>query len=217
MLNKWKLNWKHKFNINLIVTPKVFWPIIGVLLGVNITLYTLKEEEKNLRIYTHDRLSKIIEDKERIIKVSLNKLEKEITARREIEAQLIITMRERGIFERDSRRVSYPLEKGVPKKSLAVPPLTFEPIDLGGIVVNNSGRLIGRILSVNREYDWIIVNLGENDNLKLKDALSVYQNGKFVGGLQVEKVEKGVCAAVVLPEWGNVEFKENDEVRIWGV
>jgi len=41
----------------------------------------------------------------------------------------------------------------------------------------------------------------------------VYRNDEFIGRVEVEKVEEDFSAAVILPTWQDVEFKENDEVR----
>jgi len=66
---------------------------------------------------------------------------------------------------------------------------------------------------VNREYDFIVADLGRGDNVKLGDVLSVYRNEKFIARVQVERLEENICAAAVLPGWQNVEFNESDEVR----
>ena len=209
--------------------------LIVLLLITSITYYILNKKEKTLRIYTQEELSKTIvkksfienkleetiiakktvqkelntekrkrfaleteiEEKEEQIRLSLSRLQKEIVARRETEAQLVITMKEKGILEAKISKLT--------KKTG-----TFE---LERIVVKTTPILVGRVLMVNREYDFIVADLGRGDNVKLGDVLSVYRNEKFIARVQVERLEENICAAAVLPGWQNVEFNESDEVR----
>ena len=209
--------------------------LIVLLLITSITYYILNKNEKTLRIYTQEELSKTIvkksfienkleetiiakktvqkelntekrkrfaleteiEEKEEQIRLSLSRLQKEIVARRETEAQLVITMKEKGILEAKISKLT--------KKTGA--------FELERIVVKTTPILVGRVLMVNREYDFIVADLGRGDNVKLGDVLSVYRNEKFIARVQVERLEENICAAAVLPGWQNVEFNESDEVR----
>ena len=209
--------------------------LIVLLLITSITYYILNKKEKTLRIYTQEELSKTIvkkrfienkleetiiakktvqkelntekrkrfaleteiEEKEEQIRLSLSRLQKEIVARRETEAQLVITMKEKGILEAKISKLT--------KKTGA--------FELERIVVKTTPILVGRVLMVNREYDFIVADLGRGDNVKLGDVLSVYRNEKFIARVQVERLEENICAAAVLPGWQNVEFNESDEVR----
>ena len=209
--------------------------LIVLLLITSITYYILNKKEKTLRIYTQEELSKTIvkkrfienkledtiiakktvqkelntekrkrfaleteiEEKEEQIRLSLSRLQKEIVARRETEAQLVITMKEKGILEAKISKLT--------KKTGA--------FELERIVVKTTPILVGRVLMVNREYDFIVADLDRGDNVKLGDVLSVYRNEKFIARVQVERLEENICAAAVLPGWQNVEFNESDEVR----
>jgi len=223
-------------SLKLLVESKFFRSAFIVLLLItSITYYILNKNEKTLRIYTQEELSKTIvkksfienkleetiiakktvqkelntekrkrfaleteiEEKEEQIRLSLSRLQKEIVARRETEAQLVITMKEKGILEAKISKLT--------KKTGA--------FELERIVVKTTPVLVGRVLMVNREYDFIVADLGRGDNVKLGDVLSVYRNEKFIARVQVERLEENICAAAVLPGWQNVEFNESDEVR----
>jgi len=223
-------------SLKLLVESKFFRSALIVLLLItSITYYILNKKEKTLRIYTQEELSKTIvkkrfienkledtiiakktvqkelntekrkrfaleteiEEKEEQIRLSLSRLQKEIVARRETEAQLVITMKEKGILEAKISKLT--------KKTGA--------FELERIVVKTTPILVGRVLMVNREYDFIVADLGRGDNVKLGDVLSVYRNEKFIARVQVERLEENICAAAVLPGWQNVEFNESDEVR----
>ena len=195
--------------------PKVFWSSIIILLILSTVLYTLKEKEKSLRIYTEKELSKTIEAKKVVennltvakkeisakdeqISLTLDKLEREVTARRDVEAQLVLVTKEK-----------IGLEAKVEELTAALP----KNIELEKIVVKSTQELTGKVLSLDREHGFIVVDLGNDNNLKLGDVLSVYREDQFIGKAQVEKIEEKSSAAVILSDWQNTEFKENDIVK----
>jgi len=225
-----------KLSQNLLVRPKVFWPSLIVLLILSISFFALKEKEKRARIDTQRRLTNTIAEKrvvehkleettitkntlqkelglekervitlgkelnakKRQIRLTLEKLEKEATARREAETHLIIALKEKRALE---------------TKAMELAKAT-KTIELEKIVVKITPPLVGRVVTVNREYDFIVADLGREDNIKLGEILSVYRNDEFIGSAQVERVEESICAAAILPAWHDVEFNENDTVRL---
>ena len=210
-----------KLNLTSKVSPKIFWPSLIILLLTSITFYILKEEEKTLRIYTQKQLTetlgekraienelivtvkakeileKEIEEKENQIKLVLDKLEKEIISRRIAEIQLILATKEKRTLRTRLRQLTE----------------TPETIELEKVVVKAAPVLVAKVLMVNKEQAFIVVDLGREDNLRIGDTLSVCRNGEFIGRAEVEKVQEKVSAAAILPQWQDVEFKENDEVR----
>ena len=210
-----KINWKSK------VSAKVFWPCMIILLFTSITFYMFKEKEKALRIDTQRQLVETIMEKkevenelietikakeavveevrvkERQIKLVLDKLEKEIVSRRIAEIQLILATKEKRTLRTRLRQLTE----------------TPETIELEKVVVKAAPVLVAKVLMVNKEQAFIVVDLGREDNLRIGDTLSVCRNGEFIGRAEVEKVQEKVSAAAILPQWQDVEFKENDEVR----
>ena len=195
--------------------PKVFWSSIIILLILSTALYMLKEKEKSLRIYTERELSKTVEAKKVVennltaakkeisakdeqISLTLNKLEGEVTARRDVEAQLVLVTKEK-----------IGLEAKVEELTAALP----KNIELEKIVVKSTQELTGKVLSLDKEHGFIVVDLGNDNSLKLGDVLSVYRDNQFIGKAQVEKIEEKSSAAVILSDWQNTEFKENDTVK----
>jgi len=53
----------------------------------------------------------------------------------------------------------------------------------------------GKVLVVNKDYNFIVINLGSKDNIGLDDLFSVYHNNKYVGDVRVEKVHESMAAA----------------------
>ena len=204
-----------KVNLNALVRPKIFWPSIIILLIACFSLYMLKEKEKSLRIAKELELQQTVEVKKVVennlveankeilakgeqIKLNLDKLEKEITARKEAEAQLIVVVKEKQTLEEKVEALTAALPKN---------------IELEKIVIKNRRELNGKVLAYDKEHTFVVVDLGSEHDLKLGDVLSVYRDDKFIGRAQVEKLEEKTSAATILSPWKNVEFKENDMVK----
>jgi len=211
-----------KINLNSLVRPKFLWISIIVLLLVTSTIfYILEEKQKALRVLTQKQLAKTVEEKDIIqrdlretskakrrveeelkekkyqIKLTLDRLEKEINVRRQAEGQLIVVLREKWALQDE-------LSKFTRKP---------KTIGLERIIVSAAPVLVGKVLAVEKEHRFVVVNLGKENNIKLGDILSVYRKGEFIGRVQIEKVKEEISTASILPEWQDLEFKENDEVR----
>ena len=89
-------------------------------------------------------------------------------------------------------------------------------VELGTIVVNNentpaqgaavtaaqqpeskgtAAALEGKVLVLNKEYNFVVLNLGTKDGVKIGDVFSVYHTNKIVGEVKVEKVHDSMSAA----------------------
>ena len=204
-----------KANLNALVRPKIFWPTMVILLTLCVTFYMQKEKEKSIRIAKETELLRTVEAKKVVenklteaekqiaardeqAKLTLDKLENEVTARKDLEAQLVTVVKEKQDLTMQIKELAAKLPKN---------------IELEKIVIKTSTGLKGKILSYNKDNNFVVTDLGSQNNLKLGDILSVYRNDVFIGRIQIEKFEGTSSAAVVLSPWKNVEFKENDVVK----
>ena len=186
-----------------------------ILLTLCVIFYAQKEKEKSIRITKETELLRTIEAKkvadnkldlaqkeivarDEQIKLTLDKLGKEVTARIDLEAQLVTVIKEKQDLATQIEELAVKLSKN---------------IELEKIVIKTSSGLKGKILSYNKDNNFVVTDLGSQNNLKLGDILSVYRNDAFIGRVQIEKFEGTSSAAVVLSPWKNVEFKENDVVK----
>lgn len=55
--------------------------------------------------------------------------------------------------------------------------------------------LEGKILVVNKEYNFAVINLGSKDGVNLGDKFSVYHKNKYLGDIQIEKIHDSMAAA----------------------
>ena len=71
--------------------------------------------------------------------------------------------------------------------------------------------LEGKIMVINKEFNFVVINLGSKDNVSVGDEFLISRNGKPVGDLKVEKVHETMAAAGFAPELKEL-IKENDKV-----
>lgn len=137
-----------------------------------------------------------LDKKNRQTDLVLNKLEEEISVRRDAESQLLIVLKERKELEEKLREIT--------RQS--------KLIELEKIVIAANTPLTGEVLVVNKEHHFIVVNLGRVNNVNLGDSLSIYRGNEFIGEAEVERVEEEISAAAILTNWQDREFKEKDIV-----
>lgn len=72
-------------------------------------------------------------------------------------------------------------------------------------------NLEGRVLQVNRDWNFVILNLGAK-NVHTKMPLLVARGDKFIARLEVTSVFKNVCVAEILPEIQSGQIEAADKV-----
>lgn len=70
----------------------------------------------------------------------------------------------------------------------------------------------GRVLLVNRKFNFAVTNLGSNDGLALNDIMSIQRGGKEIGKVRIEKIYDDYCAAYIIEEQSETPIGENDAV-----
>lgn len=74
-------------------------------------------------------------------------------------------------------------------------------VQMVGQQVVNEGKvpvntiLEGKILVVNKEYDFFVVNLGKKDGISVGDKFAIYHTDKYIGDAQVEKLHDAMASA----------------------
>lgn len=75
-----------------------------------------------------------------------------------------------------------------------------------------SKEIEGMVLVINKEYNFVVINLGSNEGIKIDDKFSVYHAGKYVGDVKVEKVHISVSAAGFVSDDLRDKVNEGDKV-----
>lgn len=74
-------------------------------------------------------------------------------------------------------------------------------------------NLEGKVLVINKEYDFVVINLGGKDGINTGDALSVFRDEKYIGDIKVEKVHDSMSSAGFSAELRD-KINEGDKV-VW--
>lgn len=74
--------------------------------------------------------------------------------------------------------------------------------------------LNGRILAVNRKFDFVIINFGMEDGVKEGMIFMVYRDKELLGKVEVEEVFPKMSSCIVLPEWRQRTIKIDDGVLL---
>ncbi|HNW39233.1 MAG TPA: hypothetical protein PL125_06325 [Candidatus Omnitrophota bacterium] len=69
----------------------------------------------------------------------------------------------------------------------------------------------GKVMIVNKEFNFVVINLGSKDKVKIGDVFSVSRAGKLLGDIKIEKVHEFMSAAGFAAEMKDL-IKENDKV-----
>jgi hypothetical protein len=72
--------------------------------------------------------------------------------------------------------------------------------------------LHGKILAVDPKYDFVVLDIGEDQGAKERGVMMVDRNGQLLGKVQIKSVSKDRCVANILPDWKRGDIDEGDEV-----
>lgn len=75
-----------------------------------------------------------------------------------------------------------------------------------------AGILNGKILELNREYNFVIINLGKEDGVKKGMIFLVYRERKLIGKVEAEEVFQDMSSCIILPWYEKEEMKIDDGV-----
>jgi len=100
-----------------------------------------------------------------------------------------------------------------------------QDIELGKIVIGpGSGLAVneqkeieapdleGKVLVVNKDYNFAVIDLGTEDGIGIGNMLSIYRDKEYIGDVQVEKVHDSMAAAGFISE--DVENRVNEGDRV---
>lgn len=72
--------------------------------------------------------------------------------------------------------------------------------------------LEGKVLVLNKEYNFVVINLGAKDGLAAGELFSVYRGNTYLGDVKVEKVQDVMSAAGFVADGVKNKVKEGDRV-----
>lgn len=177
-----------------------------------------------------EALSRSVEDRQKEIDRLAKDMEQIRNERKELAAQLADLKSERDTIQQqltDAEQAKTELESKVME-------LSNQPtVELDKVLVTGAGATpapldgatampvaavgslpsAGQVVVVNREYDFIVMNLGKNHGLSIGQEFQVVRGSEVLGRVKVEKVYDELAAAAILPESQKENIREGDTVR----
>jgi len=76
----------------------------------------------------------------------------------------------------------------------------------------SASGLTGKVLVLNKEYNFAVINLGSADGVNIGDIFSVYHNNNYIGDVKIEKVHDSMSAAGFVSTAIKDNISEGDKV-----
>jgi hypothetical protein len=80
------------------------------------------------------------------------------------------------------------------------------------VKVNLPSDLAGKITAVDSQYDFVVLNVGEDQGVREHGELLVGRSDKLIGRLRVLSVEKNRSIANIMPDYKQSEIQTGDSV-----
>ena len=189
--------------------------------------YAESQEKLVQAVQAKETLSRSIEDREKEIGRLTKDLEDARAKQKEVAAQLSELQTERDAVKRhlaDLEQAKGELESKVMELSQG-PAVELDKVLVTGdqaqgarspavgAVTTVSAGPQGQVMVVNREYDFIVMNLGKNHGLSVGQEFQIVRGNEVLGKVKVEKVYDELSAAAILPESHKDSMREGDTVR----
>ena len=70
----------------------------------------------------------------------------------------------------------------------------------------------GKVLVVNKDYDFVVINLGSKDAVQIGNIFSIYHSNSYLGDVKIEKVHDSMAAAGFMSSDIKGKVSEGDKV-----
>ena len=72
--------------------------------------------------------------------------------------------------------------------------------------------LEGKVLVINKDYNFAVINLGSQDGIDAADLFSVYHNDSYIGDIRIDKIQEMMSACAFVSEEVKDKIREGDKV-----
>ncbi|MCM8791598.1 MAG: hypothetical protein NC826_00360 [Candidatus Omnitrophica bacterium] len=196
------------------------------------TLNSELEKEKKAKdeaLNNLNELKRLIQEKEeseKLLEEELGRAKKEVSR---LKAKLKNVEEERAELEKKIKDMEYMQQKielgeikidkqGIPvststeKKEIVYKEKQKGKGEAPAGTVTVKTPLEGKILVVNKDYGFVVINLGSQEGVNIDDVFSVYHKGKYIGDIKVEKLHDSMSAAGFLSSQLKDKVAEGDKV-----
>jgi hypothetical protein len=75
-----------------------------------------------------------------------------------------------------------------------------------------SANLEGKVLVINKDYNFVVTNLGKKEGIDIGDVFSVYHGPDYIGDVKIEKIHDSMSAAGFVSAETKDKVSEGDKV-----
>lgn len=178
----------------------------------SVSLKEKLEQELKAKQTIEEQLAGVKMDLEQKVIDLESNLQKEMNAKKELEAKVNELAEQNKEIQEEMNKKKTEDQSPIgapPGPASAVDP---EEVDLEKIVVVPDEIPDGRILSVDTETEFVIVNLGEKDGITQGKILSVYRGNDYLGDITITRVQPEMSAADFIPPFSSRKVRKNDQV-----
>jgi len=86
-------------------------------------------------------------------------------------------------------------------------------VEIENVRIITGKKFTGKVIAVNQEHNFIIIDIGKNDGIEEGTILIVHRGKDFITKVQVARVRDTVSAADLLDEWKQDDVKKGDGVK----
>ncbi len=106
---------------------------------------------------------------------------------------------------------SLPVSRPAPLAT-PTPVVASDPV-MSGVKATNASQNQGQVVVVNRDYDFVVMNLGRNHGLEIGQEFQIVHGAEVIGRVKVEKVYDELAAAAILPDSKKDVIREGDVLK----
>lgn len=88
-------------------------------------------------------------------------------------------------------------------------------VELKKIVVAPKKDLTGKVLIVNREFHFVVIDLGREDGISVGDQFKIYQGSQEIGQVKIEKIYNAMSTAAILAGSQEQNISEDSSVKFF--
>ena len=175
----------------------------------NIDSLSQSLERANMRISELETL--LQENKSAVEEVEAIKLKltTAITDKEELERELARHKKEMGQEIEQLKEQKLELEQKLQEVTGEIP----GAVKIENVKILTGKKFAGKVLVVNKKYNFIIVNIGKDDGIEDGTVLIVHRGKKFIGKAAVKRTYKNMSAADLIDDWKQDEVNKGDGVK----
>jgi hypothetical protein len=70
--------------------------------------------------------------------------------------------------------------------------------------------LVGHVMAVNSEWNFVVLDVGEDDGIVANRFMTIYREGQLLGKVKITSVEPSISIGDIIPKWTHGEIHEGD-------